>query len=64
MALMSMALMSMALMPLIACSPPTKNLHPWLATRWDRPNPLPCIFHVRSGVPFSDGHLLPSAGVA
>jgi peptide/nickel transport system substrate-binding protein len=40
------------------------NLQPWLATSWDRPNPLTWVFHLRSGVHFTDGHPLTSADVA
>jgi peptide/nickel transport system substrate-binding protein len=40
------------------------NLQPWLATNWDRPDPLTWIFHLRSNVRFHDGHPLTSADVA
>jgi peptide/nickel transport system substrate-binding protein len=40
------------------------NLQPWLATRWDRPDPLTWVFHLRSGVRFHDGHPLTAADVA
>jgi peptide/nickel transport system substrate-binding protein len=40
------------------------NLQPWLATSWDRPNPLTWVFHLRTGVHFHDGHPLTSADVA
>lgn len=40
------------------------NLQPWLATNWDRPDPLTWVFHLRSGVLFTDGHPLTSADVA
>jgi peptide/nickel transport system substrate-binding protein len=40
------------------------NLQPWLATSWDRPNPLTWVFHIRSGVRFHDGHPLTAADVA
>ena len=40
------------------------NLQPWLATSWQRPDPLRWIFHLRSGVRFHDGHPLTSADVA
>jgi len=31
------------------------NLQPWLATSWERPDPLTWVFHLRSGVRFHDG---------
>src|SRR5580704_3229548 len=31
------------------------NLQPWLATSWERPDPLTWIFHLRDGVRFHDG---------
>jgi peptide/nickel transport system substrate-binding protein len=40
------------------------NLQPWLATSWDRPDPLTWVFHLRAGVHFHDGHPLTSADVA
>jgi peptide/nickel transport system substrate-binding protein len=40
------------------------NLQPWLATSWDRPDPLMWVFHLRAGVHFHDGHTLTSADVA
>ncbi|MGA7158156.1 MAG: ABC transporter substrate-binding protein, partial [Acidobacteriaceae bacterium] len=40
------------------------NLQPWLATRWDRPDPLTWVFHLRPDVHFTDGHPLTSADVA
>jgi peptide/nickel transport system substrate-binding protein len=30
-------------------------LQPWLATSWERPDPLTWVFHIRSGVRFHDG---------
>ncbi len=39
------------------------NLQPWLATNWERPDPLTWVFHLRSGVRFHDGHPLTSADV-
>lgn len=30
-------------------------LQPWLATSWERPDPLTWIFHIRKGVHFHDG---------
>jgi peptide/nickel transport system substrate-binding protein len=40
------------------------NLQPWLATSWQRPDPLTWVFHLRPGVHFHDGHSLTSADVA
>jgi peptide/nickel transport system substrate-binding protein len=40
------------------------NLQPWLATSWDRPDPLTWVFHLRSGVRFHDGKPLTAADVA
>ncbi len=40
------------------------NLQPWLATSWQRPDPLTWVFHLRSGIRFHDGHPLTSADVA
>jgi peptide/nickel transport system substrate-binding protein len=40
------------------------NLQPWLATSWQRPEPLTWIFHLRSNVRFHDNHALTSADVA
>jgi peptide/nickel transport system substrate-binding protein len=40
------------------------NLKPWLASSWDRPDPLTWIFHIRSGVRFHDGHPLTADDVA
>jgi peptide/nickel transport system substrate-binding protein len=40
------------------------NLRPWLATSWERPDPLTWIFHLRSDVHFHDGHLLTADDVA
>ena len=39
-------------------------LQPWLATNWDRPDPLTWIFHIRSGVRFHDGKPLTADDVA
>jgi peptide/nickel transport system substrate-binding protein len=39
-------------------------LQPWLATSWDRPDPLTWIFHIRSGVRFHDGKPLTADDVA
>lgn len=39
-------------------------LQPWLATSWERPDPLTWIFHIRSGVHFHDGKLLTADDVA
>jgi peptide/nickel transport system substrate-binding protein len=40
------------------------NLQPWLASSWERPDPLTWVFHIRSGVHFHDGHPLTAADVA
>ncbi len=40
------------------------NLQPWLATSWDRPDPLTWVFHLRPNVRFHDNHPLTSADVA
>jgi peptide/nickel transport system substrate-binding protein len=40
------------------------NLQPWLATSWQRPDPLTWIFHLRPNVRFHDDHRLTSADVA
>jgi peptide/nickel transport system substrate-binding protein len=40
------------------------NLQPWLATSWERPDPLTWIFHLHANVHFHDGHLLTSTDVA
>jgi peptide/nickel transport system substrate-binding protein len=40
------------------------RLQPWLATSWDRPDPLTLVFHLRPGVHFTDGRLLTSADCA
>jgi peptide/nickel transport system substrate-binding protein len=40
------------------------DLKPWLATSWDRPDPLTWVFHIRSGVHFQDGKLLTADDVA
>ncbi|HEY4011200.1 MAG TPA: ABC transporter substrate-binding protein [Acidobacteriaceae bacterium] len=39
-------------------------LQPWLATSWQRPDPLTWIFHIRSGVRFHDGKPLTAQDVA
>ncbi|HEX3437699.1 MAG TPA: ABC transporter substrate-binding protein [Pseudacidobacterium sp.] len=39
------------------------NLQPSLAERWDTPDPLTYIFHLRDGVHFQDGRALTSADV-
>jgi peptide/nickel transport system substrate-binding protein len=45
-----------------------KNTHfvlqPWLATSWERPDPLTWIFHIRNGVQFHDGKPLTADDVA
>ena len=40
------------------------NLQPWLASSWERPDPLTWVFHIRSGVHFHDGHALTADDVA
>jgi len=40
------------------------NLKPWLASSWERADPLTWIFHLRAGVRFHDGHPLTAADVA
>lgn len=40
------------------------NLKPWLASSWDRPDPLTWVFHIRSGIHFHDGHPLTAEDVA
>jgi len=40
------------------------NLQPWLASSWERPDPLTWVFHIRPGVHFHDGHALTSDDVA
>jgi ABC-type transport system substrate-binding protein len=40
------------------------NLQPWLATSWERADPLTWIFHLRAGIRFHDGHPLTAADVA
>src|SRR5581483_2638920 len=39
-------------------------LQPWLATSWERPDPLTWIFHIRSGVHFHDGKPLTADDVS
>ena len=39
-------------------------LQPWLATSWERPDPLTWVFHVREGVRFQDGKPLGAEDVA
>ena len=39
------------------------NLKPWLAERWEIPDPLTYIFHLRSGVRFHDGRPLTARDV-
>jgi peptide/nickel transport system substrate-binding protein len=39
-------------------------LQPWLATSWERPDPLTWIFHIRANVRFHDGKPLTAADVA
>ncbi len=40
------------------------NLQPWLATSWERPDPLTWVFHLRPGVQFHDGKPLTAEDVA
>ncbi len=53
--------------PLIFDSLVKRNEHfgldPWLAERWEEPNPMTIIFHLRSGVQFQDGRPLTSKDV-
>lgn len=39
------------------------ELHPWLAERWEIPDPLTYVFHLRRDVRFHDGRPLTSADV-
>ena len=39
------------------------NIQPWLAERWEIPDPLTYIFHLRRGVQFHDGQTLTSRDV-
>jgi peptide/nickel transport system substrate-binding protein len=39
------------------------NLQPWLAERWEIPDPLTYVFHLRPGVRFHDGRPLTSRDV-
>lgn len=39
-------------------------LQPWLATSWERPDPLTWVFHIREGVHFHDGKPLTAEDVA
>ena len=39
------------------------GITPWLAERWETPDPLTYIFHLRTGVHFHDGRLLTSKDV-
>lgn len=40
------------------------DLKPWLATSWDRPDPLTWVFHLRAGVRFHDGKPMTADDVA
>jgi len=39
------------------------NLHPWVAERWEMPDPQTYIFHLRQGIHFHDGRPLTSKDV-
>jgi len=39
------------------------DLHPWLAERWETPNPVTYVFHLRHGVQFHDGRPLTARDV-
>jgi peptide/nickel transport system substrate-binding protein len=39
------------------------NLHPWLAERWETPDPLTYVFHLRQGVRFHNGQPLTARDV-
>ena len=39
------------------------NLQPWLAERWEIPDPLTYVFHLRRGVRFHDGRPLTARDV-
>lgn len=39
------------------------NLQPWVAERWEIPDPLTYVFHLRSGIRFHDGRPLTSRDV-
>jgi peptide/nickel transport system substrate-binding protein len=39
------------------------NLRPWLATKWEQPNALTWVFHLRDGVRFQDGRPLTAKDV-
>ncbi|WP_162419700.1 ABC transporter substrate-binding protein [Microvirga brassicacearum] len=38
-------------------------IHPWLAERWENPDNLTWIFHLKSGIQFADGSPMTSADV-
>lgn len=40
------------------------NLQPWLATRWEQPDPLTLVLHLRDGVRFHDGRPLEAEDVS
>lgn len=40
------------------------NLQPWLATRWEQPDPLSLVIHLRDSVHFHDGRPLEAEDVA
>src|SRR5438477_9777942 len=39
------------------------NLHPWVAERWEMPDPQTYVFHLRHGIHFHDGRPLSSRDV-
>ncbi|MGH9784805.1 MAG: ABC transporter substrate-binding protein, partial [Terriglobia bacterium] len=41
----------------------SSNIHPWLAERWETPDPVTYILHLRSGVRFHDGKPLTARDV-
>jgi peptide/nickel transport system substrate-binding protein len=40
------------------------EMQPWLATRWEQPDPLTWVFHLRDGVRFHDGRALTAEDAA
>ena len=41
----------------------SSTVHPWLAERWESPDPLTYVFHLRAGVRFHDGKALTARDV-